>query len=321
VLIRTLNTLRCVLAARILRLKWDKNLGLARRIAPGTTSLVAHRPRRAPPLALPPCSHLIYHQSCVDPLAAENSLASLASQIPVTDEVVLLDVGATGHPSWLAPFAHHDWSSYVACQASQPEQQSYTFGLNAVMSGLRAPRLVVWRTDYVFPAGLASLYARHLTRARFAAPYHILVGRPEVDSAFVRREASRLAPFDLPFWSERAVLSSLYEYQDPALFAIRRELWDKIGGLNHGLWGYGWQFAEFAARVRAECSDSEIAYFASLPPLHQTHAGSQMHEPGQRRAEVDAGICRFRDFLGGEDAYQSYRLMQVLPPRAPAPPP
>lgn len=316
-LIRTLNNLRCVVASRILRSTWEKKYGLARRIAPSTTSLIAHRTRRAPGLQLPTRSHVIYHQSSVDRLAAENSLRSLAAEIPVEDEVVLLDVGSTGDPSWLKLFAGHDWSSYVACQARQPEQQSYTFGLNAVMSGLKAPVFVVWRTDYVFPRGIAKLYADHISRARFVAPYTVLVGRPEIDSAFVRDHLQRLEPFDVAFWTERSTPVSLYETQDPALFAIRRELWETIGGLNHELWGYGWQFAEFAARVRSECSDADITYFASPPPLHQTHAGSQMHQPEARRAEAEAGIKRFCDFLGGEDAYEIYRLKQILPPRLP----
>jgi len=87
VIVRALNSLRSAIAGHILRLKCDKNYGLARRIAPDTTSLVAHRPRRPPALYLPPRSHLIYHQSSVDALAAENCLASLAKQIPLTEVI------------------------------------------------------------------------------------------------------------------------------------------------------------------------------------------------------------------------------------------
>jgi hypothetical protein len=315
---RALNALRCRLAGWILRQPWDKRYGFARRIAPDTTSLIRHRLRRSPPLPRPPRSHLIYHQSSVDRLAAENSLASLAAQIPPGDEVLLLDIGATGDPAWLKPFAAHEWCSYSACQARQPEQQSYTFGLNTAMAGLKAPVLLVWRTDYVYPAGLVARYAEVLARARFAAPYRVLIGAPEVDSAFMRAQAARLDPFDEPFWLVRSQVCSLYETQDPALFGIHRELWERLGGLNHELWGYGWQFAELAARVRAACPDRDIAYFAAPPPLHQTHTGSKMHQPEDRHAEAETGRQRFRDFLGGEDAYQVYRLQQQLPPRPPA---
>jgi len=316
-ILRCLNSLRCRIAGWILRQTWEKRYGLARRLAPDTTSLIRHRPRRPPPLALPPRSHLIYHQSSVDPLAAQNSLASLAPQIPCEDEVLLLDVGATGNASWLAPFSAHEWSTYSACAAHLPEQQSYTFGLNTAMAGLKAPVLFVWRTDYVYPPGLVARYREVIGRARFAAPYRVFVGLPEIDSAFVQAEAARLNPFDEAFWAARSHVCSLYETQDPALFAIRRELWDRIGGLNHELWGYGWQFAEFAARVRAACADHDVVYFGSAPPLHQTHSGSQMYQPTERRAEAEAGIRRFREFLGGEDAYQVYRAQHHLPPRPP----
>lgn len=312
-----LNSLRCRVANWILRRKWDGRYGLARRIAPDTTSLIRHRPRRPPPLRLPPRSHLIYHQSNVDALAAENSLGSLAGQIPCEDEVQLLDVGATGDPAWLTPFACHEWHGYSACLARHPEQQSYTYGLNTAIGGLKAPVFIVWRTDYVYPQGLVARYIDVLSRARFAVPYRILVGLPEVDATFVRAHRSRLDPFDEPYWTARSQVGSLYESQDPALFGIHRELWERIGGLNHQLWGYGWQFAEFAARVRAACPERELAYFSAPPPLHQTHHGSQMHQPAERRAEVEAGNQRFRDFLGGEDAYQVYRTQHQLPPRPP----
>jgi hypothetical protein len=80
VFLRFLDSLRCRVAAWILRQSSEKRYGLARRIAPDTTSLIQHRPRRLSPLFLPPRSHLIYHQNSVDTLAAENSIASLAPQ-------------------------------------------------------------------------------------------------------------------------------------------------------------------------------------------------------------------------------------------------
>lgn len=316
-LIRLLNSIRCRIAGRILRSDSPLRYAVSRRLAPDTTSLISHRRRQPPALKLPPRSHLIYHQGNVDALAVANSLASLAPQLPPEDEVFFLDVGATGDPAWLEPFGRHEWTTYSACQARHPEQQSYTFGLNSAMAGLKAPHLFVWRTDYVYPPGVVARYREVLTHARFASPYWVLVGLPEIDSAFVRRERARLDPFDEPFWAARSRVCSLYESQDPALFAIERKLWEKIGGLNHELWGYGWQFAEFAARLRAACPDSDLAYFACSPPVHQTHTGSQMFEPAALRAEAEAGHRRFRDFLGGDDAYTVYRTFQHLPSRPP----
>jgi hypothetical protein len=255
----------------------------------------------------------------VDDVCARNSLRSLVAQIPVEDEVLVLDVGGTGPLDLGAEFANYEWFSIVRTRASHPEQQSYTFGLNAVLPTLKAPQLFVWRTDYVYPPDMLVRYIRAMEGADFAAPYDVLVGTPEVDGRYVQEHWDKIATFDTEFWRARSQLLSIYEQQDPALFGITRKLWDRIGGLNHELWGYGWQFAEFAARVRINARASRIRYFDGAPALHQTHAGSQMHQPADRKAEADAGIQRFSNFLGGPSAYYIYRLRQRLPPKTPFP--
>jgi len=318
-IVRAVNFLRCRLALWVEERKFSKSLFLAKLLSPGPDSLIRHRRRHPPPLILPPRSHLIYHQASVDALCARNSLESLAGQIPVEDEVVLLDVGGTMSPEALAPFAQHAWRSYVACATPHPEQRSYTYGLNAVVPGLKAPAFFVWRTDYVYPRGMMADYRRHLEQgAWFAAPYAVFVGKPHVDSAFVRDHWDRFANYDRAFWEPLSYVASLYETQDPALFAMTRKLWDRIGGLNHELWGYGFQFAELAIRVRNRCPARRIAYFGTPPPLHQSHEGSMMYQPADRQQEVQAGIQRFRNFLGGEAAYRMFRLNDRLPPRPPA---
>jgi len=287
---------------------------LAKRIAPDTTSLIKYRNRNPPAPHLPARSHLIYHQSNVDPKAAINSLSTLATQIPKDDEVVFLDVGATGDPNWLKPFSDYEWRTWSACRALKVEQQSYTYGLNAAMGTLKAPWLFVWRTDYIYPNDLLQRYQVACKHSLFASPYEVLVGHREVDSTYVARNKARISPFDEDFWRKCSDSLSLYETQDPALFAIHRSLWNRIGGLNHELWGYGWQFAEFAARVRVAVPASKIHYFNGPPPVHQTHQGSNMHQPADRAHEAEMGRRRFRDFLGGEHAYEVYRLRQVLAP-------
>lgn len=317
-LFRWLNTLRCRLAHTAVERNWPKSYAIAQRIAPDVTSLIHHSPRRPPPLRVPPHSHLIYHQSTVDALSARNSLETIAAQIPPEDEVVFLDVGGTLDASVLAPFARHAWRSYMACAAEHPEQRSYTYGLNLTVPALKAPRFTVWRTDYVYPPGFDAANKRHLARVPFAAPYAVLVGLPEVDAKFVRQHWDKVVGhYDVAFWAARAKRVSLYESQDPALLAMERALWDRIGGLNHELWGYGWQFAEFAARLRTTVGDAQLAYFDGPPPLHQTHEGSQMHQPAERAAEAQAGIDRFARFLGGKSGYWVYRLKWMLPPKPP----
>lgn len=316
--IRLFNSLRCKLAGGLLRTDRPWRYAIARRLAPSTASLIAHRPRNPAPLPLPPRSHLIYHQHTVDAGAARNSLESLAAQIPTEDEILLLDIHPTGDRTWLDLFAAHAWFTYSACRAPLPEQRSYTYGLNAAMPGLKAPWLFVWRTDYVYPPGVMSAYLRQLPTHDFASPYRVWIGQPEVDSTFVRAHWGKLDPFDERFWRAFSTTCSLYETQDCALFAIRRSLWESIGGLHHALWGYGWQFAEFAARLRAIVPDSRISYFDCPPPLHQTHSGTLMHasqHSAQQQAESRTGLERFARFLGGADALACYRLRQMLPSR------
>lgn len=320
-MMRFLNKLRCELAYRLAHCGHPKGLGLGLRLAPDTTSLIRHRPRRARALQVPKRSHLIYHQQTVDRQAALNSLRSLRDQIPEEDEILFLDVGGTMSAEVLGEVGPHEWLTYSAAKATHPEQQSYTFGMNLGMRMLKGEQLIVWRTDYVYPEDLMSRYLRHMAAGNFACPHDVLVGDDTVTGEFVADHWSHVQPFDEKFWASRSQRLSLYESQDPALFAISRELWEKVDGLNHQLWGYGWQFAEFAARVRIECRPSKVVYFGGTPPMHQTHGGSLMHvihhPVAEKWSQAEDGIARFTEFLGGAAAYWAYRCKQKLPAEQP----
>lgn len=314
---KIINHLRCKAAYFLAHCRHPKGLGLGLRLAPDTTSLIRHQPRRPTPLPTPLNSHLIYHQQTVDQTAAENALDSLADQIPPDDEVCFLDVGGTMGSDVLARFRSHEWATYTVARAALPEQRSYTFGMNLGMRMLKGERLFVWRTDYVYPPDLVGRYSAQMDQHDFACPYDVLVGARECDGNFVREHWRRLRPFDRDFWAEHSTRLSLYETQDPALFAIRRWLWEEIGGLNHQLWGYGWQFAEFAARLRAACKPHRLAYFGGASPIHQTHEGTLMHHAVDKAEQAEQGIAKFSSFLGGHEAYWVYRSKQILPPRPP----
>lgn len=319
-MMRFINQLRCRLGYWLAHCGHPKGLGLGLRIVPDTSSLIRHRPRQAPALPVPRRSHLVYHQQTVDRQAALNSLRSMRGQIPEEDEVLFLDVGATMDAGVLSEFGSHEWLSYTAAKAALPEQQSYTFGMNLGMRMLKGKQLFVWRTDYVYPQDLMRRYLHQMEEADFACPYDVLVGEAMVTGDFVAAHWTQVELFDEKFWASRSQKLSLYESQDPALFAISRDLWEKIGGLNHQLWGYGWQFAEFAVRVRSECPSDRIAYFGGLPPLHQTHVGTLMQilsasDTDQKQAQYEAGVARFSEFLGGSVAYWAYRSKQKLPPK------
>jgi hypothetical protein len=308
-----INQLRCRVAYWLANCGHPKGLGLGLSIAPDTTSLIRHRRRRPPPLIVPKRSHLVYHQQTVDRQAAINCLKTLKPQLPKEDEVLFLDIGETFGTSAQEFLKGHEWFSYSSAKASLPEQQSYTYGLNLGMRTLKGERLFVWRTDYIYPENMMGVYLSQNQKTKFCSPYEVLVGAPEVDGEFVAKNWDKVSPFDEKFWRAKSQSVSLYETQDPALFSIERELWEKIGGLNHELWGYGWQFAEFAARVRINCPTYKISYFQSAPPLHQTHDGTLMHHDSKKDKQAASGIDRFSHFLGGKEAYWLYRSKQVLP--------
>jgi hypothetical protein len=96
-----------------------------------------------------------------------------------------------------------------------------------------------------------------------------------------------------------------------------------VGGLNHMLWGYGWQFGEFAARLRARVSINRIKYFDHAWPVHQNHASSLMVRTAgldTKKSEEDyIGRQRFAEFLGGREMFEcyEYRWNQKLPPLPP----
>lgn len=320
-MMKLLNSLRCKLAHRLAHCGHPKGLGLGLRLAPDTTSLIRHRPRHALALQVPKRSHLIYHQQTVDRQAALNSLRSLRDQIPDEDEILFLDIGRTMSADVLGEVGPHEWLTYSAAKATQPEQQSYTFGLNLGIRMLKGEQLFVWRTDYVYPDDLMARYLQHSEAADFVCPYGVLVGDAMVTGDFVAGNWDKVQTFDEAFWSARSHPISLYETQDPALFGISRKLWEKIGGLNHDLWGYGWQFAEFAVRVRVECPASKVVYFGGTPPLHQTHGGTLMHvthKPvAEKWSQAEDGVARFSRFLGGPEAYWVYRAKQHLPAKRP----
>jgi len=107
-------------------------------------------------------------------------------------------------------------------------------------------------------------------------------------------------------------------------FAIHQHVWKKLGGLDHRLWGYGWQFGEFAARLRRALPRQRVKYFDHAPPVHQNHASSLMVRTdgwNEKKAEEDRiGRERFAGFLGSREAFQcyEYRWNKKLPPLPPS---
>jgi hypothetical protein len=318
---RWLIRVRCWLAARVLERHFAKRYFVARLIAPPSEQIVrAGRPRRTA-VPRPAFTHFIYHNDSIDAGCAANAIESVRWNIPAGDEVIVVDLGGSLPDEWCAPLRAHPWFSTFRCRTDLPEQRSFTYGLNLALPTAKAPRLFVWRTDYVYPRGFFAEVARLMERADFVAPYNVWIGGPHVTSAFVRQHWDRAINFDPGFWRKHSHIDAAYETQDPAIFGCTLAVWQRIGGMNHDLWGYGWQYAELAAQMRLALPPKRIAYFGGPAPLHQQHGSSLQHvmahpDPA-KLAEWDSGNERLTAFLGGRDAVTCYRLKRHLAPRPP----
>ena len=322
---RFLISLRCRLTLWILQRNFAKRYFVANLVCPSTEALVRRSGWGRPPIPLPRVSHIFYHQASVELACAENSLRTLLWNIPETDEVILYDKGGTLPASCFAQLSRQHWRSWAIHREVQPDMASYTYGMNHSLPMAQAPVVIVWRSDYVYPRGLYEKYLRHIKTHDIVLPYSVYIGGAHVRADFVRDNWAKLENYDDEFWrANSAQHYSIYENQDPVHFAIRKKTWLRLGGLNHLLWGYGWQFGEFAARLRSELPHRRIKYFDHAWPVHQNHASSLMVRTSgfdAKKSEEDrVGRERFAAFLGGPEMFAcyEYRWNQKLPPLSPA---
>jgi len=313
--------LRCQLTGWLLRQKFDKRYALANLVCPTTESLVRAAGQASPPIPLPQVSHIFYHQASVEQECAENSLRTLLWNIPEADEVILYDKGGTLPASCFDLLKNQHWRSWAIHREVRPEMAAYTYGMNHSIPMAQAPVVMVWRSDYVYPPGLYAHYRRHIEHHDIVLPYAVYIGAAHVRADFVRSHWDKLQNYDDGFWRANAAEHySIYESQDPVHFAIRKNVWLELGGLNHKLWGYGWQFGEFAARLRTQLSRRRVKYFDHAWPVHQNHASSLMVRTSgfdAKKGEEDlAGRRRFTEFLGGPEMFAcyEYRWNQKLRP-------
>lgn len=316
--------LRCRATLWLLRQKFDKRYALANFVCPSSEAIVRASGRKPAAIPLPRFTHIFYHQASVETDCAENSLRSVLWNIPAEDEVILYDKGGTLPASCFESLARQQWRSWAIHRETDPQMASYTYGMNHSIPMAQAPIVVLWRSDYVYPRGMFERYRALIEQHDIVLPYSVYIGAAHVRGDFVRANWSKLESYDDAFWRAHAAEDySLYEAQDPVLFAVRKETWLALGGLNHLLWGYGWQFGEFAARLRTELPRHRVKYFDFARPVHQNHASSLMVRTSgfdeKKAAEDHAGRQRFAEFLGGQELFDcyTYRWNQRLKPIPP----
>jgi hypothetical protein len=306
--------LRCRIALWLLRQKFEWKYWAANLVCPSTTELAQGSRKARVPIPLPKVSHVFYHQASVEVECAENALRSLLWNIAPSDEVILYDKGGTLPPACFEMLAGQQWRSWAVHREVSPDMASYTYGMNHSIPMTQAPIVMMWRSDYIYPRGLYQAYLDRLPGHEIVLPYEVIIGAEQVRADFVRAHWDKFEPYDGEFWRANAAeIYSIYESQDPVHFAIRRRTWDRLGGLDHRLWGYGWQFGEFAARLRYKLPRRKIRYFDFDPPVHQNHASSLMVRSSNytaEKAERDRiGRDRFADFLGGQAMFDCYFYM------------
>jgi hypothetical protein len=313
--------LRCRMALWLLRQRFAKRYALANLICPHEEDIVRAAPGARPPIPLPAVSHIFYHQASVELDCAENSLRTLIWNIPETDEVILYDKGGTLPVCCFDQLARQHWRSWAIHREVLPEMAAYTYGMNSSIPMAQAPIVMLWRSDYVYPRGLYQKYLSHIVTHDIVLPYSVYIGAAHVRSDFLRANWDKLVNYDDSFWRANAAETySIYESQDPVHFAIRKKTWLKLGGLDHRLWGYGWQFGEFAARLRHRIPKGRIKYFDHAWPVHQYHTSSLMVRTAgwneKKSAEDRIGRERFAAFLGGRELFDcyEYRWNQKLRP-------
>ncbi|NJK92737.1 MAG: hypothetical protein HC904_13485 [Blastochloris sp.] len=318
---RFLNLLRCFIALRLLKMTWHKKYFLANLICPDTQTLVARGKKRNTTIPRPRFSHIFYHQASVDLACAENALDTFLDQISIEDEIIIYDKGGLLPHSWLERLRPFRWHSWVSHLESLSEMASYTYGMNDSMARAQGEVLCLWRSDYIFPPNLQAQYQALIPKYDMVLPYSVTIANATTDGSFIRQHWDHVRPYNTNFWNKQKSESySLYEAEDPVLFAIRRETWNLLGGLNHDLWGYGWQFAEFAGRMRSVLGRHRIRYVDVPPPVHQYHSSSLMvRDQGwseHKSREEAEGKNRFARFLGGPAQLEcyDYRWQQRLHP-------
>jgi len=320
-MLRMMFRLRCKLALRLLHSGNSAARKVGDLLCPSTDRIVAHGRRKLPPIPLPEVTHIFYHQASVETECAERSLESVLWNSSESDEFILYDKGGCLPGAFFERLSRQHWRSWAIHREVRPDMAAYTYGMNACIPMAQAPIVMLWRSDYVYPKGIYERYMQHIRSHDMVFPYAVYIGASHVTASFVAKNWNLLEDYNDQFWRTNAdSWYSLYECQDPVHFAVRKKLWMKLGGLNHDLWGYGWQFGEFAARLRRKVSAQRIKYFDYDWPIHMNHASSLMVRgesfSADKVEEDRIGRERFAKFLGGQELFDCYfhKWCQKLPP-------
>lgn len=217
-------------------------------------------------------THVFYHQETVEPICALNSWLSIRNFFSADDEVIVLDLGMTLNidlPLKNVPKHVH----IERIRTDIPEERSYTFGLNYIIPKAKYEWVIVWRSDYVYSRNYFSIIKNKIAVCDVIVPYEAFIGASYCGYKWCKQNLDRLIDGNEKFILRHSTVCPIYESLDFPHFAIRKQIYNDIGGMNDQLYGYGPQFPELFYRI----SKKDGVKFHSdngLIAFHQMHKGS-----------------------------------------------
>lgn len=247
----------------------------------------------------PACTHLFYHQETVEELCAINSWASFRPFIAAHDHVMILDIGDTLRVTLDIPSACTSFE-VIHDPAPSPEMRSYTYGLNRYFPMANTEWVSLWRSDYIYHRRYGASLEDGLMSASCNAvlPYEAFIGAEYADAAWVSTKLEQIIRAEETDLLQNAHVCPVHEMSDYPHFAMKKELWQSVGGMHPGLWGYGHQFTEFFHRLRRHHGYNPVIQFDMIA-FHQTHRGT-------------FGLDRLRDDQRAELADSHEKLLSVF---------
>jgi hypothetical protein len=260
-------------------------------------------------------THLFYHQETVEEVCALNSWRSIRDNFAADDEVIVLDLGNTLRNK-LPLTRHPKFFRTETIRTDTPEERSYTFGLNTIMPLARADWICLWRSDYIYHQRYFPALKKQMPRHNVIVPYEAFVGTQYANGQWCAENFTELTTGSEDYLIEHSTVCPVYEVMDCPHFAIKKDLWQNVGGMDQRLWGYGWQFPELFHRVTA-LPDCRLAADFDLLAFHQNHAGSfglgQYTE--EKKRELIQSEYKLREVFGSKDAAEQFKKRRQPPLR------
>jgi len=200
---------------------------------------------------------------------------------------------------------------------------SYTYGMNDSLPMARAPIVMLWRSDYVYPRGL---YEKYL---RFIADHDIVLPTPST-SARSRARELRPGKTGRNWRTTTPILArqfrrtySIYESQDPVHFAVRAKTWARTRrpqppplGLRLAVWLNSPRAS--AVICRAVASNTSITTGPSTRTTPRPH-GPLGGFDAKKSEEDRVGRQRFAEFLAARKCSPATSIAGIksFPPSRP----